>query len=115
MTIAERIRADVTILDISGRITVQDGVAEFRAAVRQLLQRGRLQLLVNVDGVSYIDSTALGEIVRLYTTATQMGGALKLLHVHGRVRDLLLVAHLLRIFAVFDTEAEALASFPVHS
>ena len=109
--ISERTTDGVTILDIDGRITVQDGAAEFREAIRQLVRRGRLNLVINLRGVPYLDSTGLSEIVRAYTTATRLGGALKLLNVHGRVHDLLMTTRLLSVFDSFDTESDAARSF----
>ena len=111
MTISERTIGGVTILDINGRITVQDGADEFHEMVRQVVRRGRLNLVVNLRDVPYIDSTALGEIVRAYATTTRLGGTLKLLNVHGRVHDLLVITRLLSIFDLFDTEPDAVRSF----
>jgi anti-sigma B factor antagonist len=111
MTISERSRGAVIILDIQGRITAQDGAPELRAFVRHLFHRAQLNLVINMRDVPYIDSTALGEIVRAHTTAIHMGGALKFLQVSGRVRDLLHVAKLLTVLEVFDSEEEAVASF----
>jgi len=113
MTISERLIGTVTILDIDGRVTVQDGADQFREKVRQVVRRGRLNLVLNLRGVPYIDSTALGEIVRAYTTATRFGGALKLLNVHGRVHELLVMTRLSSVFDSFDTEADAVRSFGV--
>ena len=111
MRISERTIGGVTILDIDGRITVQDGATEFREAIRQLVRRGRLNVVINLREVPYIDSTALGEIVRAYTTTSRMGGAVKLLNVDGRVHDLLVTTRLLSVFDSFDTESDAVRSF----
>ena len=111
MTITERSVGDVTIMDIEGRITVQDGADQFRDAVRQLVHRGRLKLVVNLAAVPYIDSTAMGQIVRAYTTATRLGGGFKLLHVTVRVREILVVTKLRSVFDLFDVETEAVDSF----
>ena len=111
MTVTERSIGDVTILDIDGRISIQDGAAQFGASMRHALHQGRTNVLLNLGAVPYIDSSALGELVRAYATASQMGGRLKLLNVAGRVRDLLAVAKLLTSFDVFDDEAAAVASF----
>ena len=111
MTVIERSVGGITILDIDGRITVQDGADELRETVRQVIRRGRLNLVLNVRGVPYIDSTALGEIIRAYTTATRLGGTLKLVNVHGRVHDLLVITRLLTVFDLFDTESDAVKSF----
>ncbi len=111
MTIAERSVGDVTIIDVDGRITVDDGADVLRASARGLVRQGRVKLVLNLRGVPYIDSTALGEIVRDYTSAMRQGGGLKLLHVTSRVQELLIVTRLLSVFDLFDDEAEAVKSF----
>ena len=111
MTLHERWIGDVTIIDIDGRITVEDGAGIFRDAVRQLVRQDRVKLVVNFHDVPYIDSTALGEVVRAYTSVARKGGALKLLYVTARVQELLVVTRLLSIFDLFDDEAEVLKSF----
>jgi anti-sigma B factor antagonist len=113
MTLHERWIGDVTIIDINGRITVQDGADIFRDAVRELLRQGRVKLVLNFHDASYIDSTALGEIICAYTSATRKGGTLKLLNVTTRVHELLMITRLLSVFDLFDEEAEAVKSFGV--
>ena len=111
MTIRERSVGDVTILDIGGRITLQEGADLLGDAVRRLVSQGRVHLVLNVQAVPYIDSTALGEIIRAYTTVVRQGGSVKLLHVTARVRELLTMTRLLAVFDAFEGEAEAVASF----
>ena len=111
MTLHERRIGDVTIIDIDGRITVQDGADIFRDGVRQLVRQGRVKLVLNFHDTSYIDSTALGEIIRAYTSVTRKGGTLKLLNVTARVHELLMITKLLSVFDLFDAEAEAVKSF----
>jgi anti-sigma B factor antagonist len=113
MTLRERWIGDVTIIDIDGRITVQDGADNFRDVVRQLVRRDRVKLVLNFQNASYIDSTALGEIIRAYTSVTRKGGTLKLLNVTGRIHELLMITRLLTVFDLFDAEAEAVKSFGV--
>ena len=113
MTIHERWIGDITIIDIDGRITVQDGADTFRDVVRQLVRQDRVKLVLNFHDAAYIDSTALGEIVRAYTSVTRKGGAVKLLNVPARVHELLMITRLLSVFDLFDAEAEALKSFGV--
>jgi anti-sigma B factor antagonist len=115
MTVTERYIGGATILDVTGRIAVQDGASQFGTRLRHTLHQGHIQVVLNLDAVPYFDSTALGELVRTLITAWQMGGDVKLLHVGSRVRDLLAVAKLCQVFDVFDDEAEALASFDVAS
>lgn len=113
MTLSERRIGDVTIIDIDGRMTVEDGADAFRDAVRQLVRQDRVQLVLNFQAAPYIDSTALGELVRAYTSATRKGGTLKLLNVTPRVHELLMITRLLSVFDLFDAEAEAVKSFGV--
>ena len=113
MTVHERRIGDVTIIDIEGRITVQDGADIFRDVVRRLVREGRVKLVLNFHDASYIDSTALGEIIRTYTSVTRKGGTLKLLNATARVHELLVITRLLSVFDLFDDEAEALKSFGV--
>ena len=111
MTLHQRAIGEVTIIDIAGRLTVEDGADEFRNQIRQLLRDDRVKLVLNFRDAPYIDSTALGEIVRAYTSATRKGGTLKLLGVTLRVHELLMITKLLSVFDLFDSEAEAVKSF----
>jgi anti-sigma B factor antagonist len=113
MTLHERWIGDVTIIDINGRMTVEDGAEIFRDVVRHLIRQGRVKLVLNFHDASYIDSTALGEIICAYTSATRKGGTLKLLNVTTRIHELLIITKLLSVFDLFDAEAEAVKSFGV--
>jgi len=110
-SITERAIGDVTILDIAGRLTVQEGAEPFRDTIRRLLRDGRVKLVINFQDATYIDSTALGEIIRAYTSATRKGGSLKLLKVPKSIHQLLMITRLLTIFDLFDDEAQAAKSF----
>ena len=79
--------------------------------VQSLLQQDRRQILVDLASVSYVDSAGLGELVQAYATTKNRGGALKLVNVTKRLKDLLVVTKLLTVFDTFDDEASALASF----
>jgi anti-sigma B factor antagonist len=111
MTVRIRAVGGVTLLDVEGRITEEDGAETLRAAVLHLVSEGQVQLVVNVRSVPYIDSAALGELARAYTTVTRRGGALKLLGLTARVRDLLAMTRLLSVFEHFDSEALVVESF----
>src|SRR5258708_4780166 len=89
MTIRERSISDVTVLEIGGKIAIEDGADLFRDTVQRLSSEGRFKLVVNCQGVPYVDSTALGEIVRACTTVKRDGGSLKLLNLTRRVQELL--------------------------
>lgn len=102
---------DVTILDISGRITVGEGNVVLREIVRELADKGQKRIVLNLGEVHYIDSSGVGELVKTHTTLRNQGGQLKLSNLNKRVQDLL---HMTRLSAVFDIqkdEASAIASF----
>jgi anti-anti-sigma factor len=111
VNVHERAIGDVTVLDVDGRITVQEGATVFREALSRLLDGGRPKIIINMGAVSYIDSTALGELVRGYTSAAKRGGGLKLLEVTPPVQQLLVMTRLNGVFQTFASEADALKSF----
>jgi anti-sigma B factor antagonist len=101
----------VTILDMSGRITLGEGSVQLRDAVRDLLAKGQKYVLLNLGDVTYIDSSGIGELVSAFTTAKNQGGELKLLNLTRKVHDLLQITKLYTVFDVKDDEASAIASF----
>lgn len=101
----------VTVLDLSGRITLGEGSVTLRDAVRDVLAKGSKSILLNLGGVDYIDSSGLGELVSAYTTVKNAGGTLKLLQLTKKVKDLLQITKLYTVFDVEDDEATAIASF----
>ena len=102
---------DVTIIEVVGRITLGDSVANFRQHVLDVAAGGRTKILLNLAGVSYIDSSGIGELVSTYNAVTSQGGSVKLLKLTKRVHDLLQITKLSTIFEIFDDEAKAVGSF----
>ncbi|MBA3270134.1 MAG: STAS domain-containing protein [Acidobacteria bacterium] len=111
MDIAERTVSGVTVLDLKGKMTLGEGDELLKDKINSLLADGKKKLILNLEGVPYIDSAGLGEIVRTYTTVSRQGGSLKLLNLTKRIEDLLSITKLLTVFETFDTEAEAINSF----
>ncbi len=101
----------VTVLDLSGKITIGDGDIKLREAVNALLDEGRKNILLNMSGISYMDSAGIGELVACYKRATEKGASLKLLNPTGKVQDLLVLTKLQEIFDIYRDEREALTSF----
>ena len=101
----------VTVLDLSGRITLGEGSVVLRDAVRDLLSKGNKKILANLADVNYIDSSGIGELVSAYTTVKNQGGELKLLNLTKKVHDLLQITKLYTVFDVKDNEAAAIKSF----
>lgn len=102
---------DVTVVDAVGRITLGEGASTFRDTIRDLASSGHKKLLLNLAEISYIDSSGIGELVSGFTTVTNQGGAVKLLNLTKRVKDLLQITKLYTVFEVFDDEAAAVRSF----
>ena len=101
----------VTVVDLSGRITLGDGSALLRKTVRGLLDDQRMQILLNLADVDYIDSSGIGELVSGFTAVKNRNGNLKLLHLTKKVRDLLQITKLFTVFDVFTDEGTAIRSF----
>lgn len=111
MTVSERSVDGVTILDVTGHVTLNEGSEQLRDKVRSILQQGVKHVLVNLDKVSYMDSAGLGELVQAYSTVKKQGGSLKLINPTKRLTDLLVITKLATVFDSFDNEAAAVASF----
>ena len=102
---------DVRIIKRSGKITIGAGDVKIRELIDQALADGKKHILLDLAGVSTIDSSGIGEMVACYTTVTKQGGQLKLLRLSPKINDILQVTQLITVFDVFDDEAEAVASF----
>ncbi len=111
MTISERLVGRVCILDVVGPITVGPGADGLTDKVRSLLHQETKQILVNLAGVAYMDSTGLGALVHSYATVTRQGGTLKLLNSTKKLQDLLVITKLATVFESFDNEAAGVVSF----
>jgi|SRR4051794_3914597 anti-sigma B factor antagonist len=101
----------ITILDLSGRITLGEGSVQLRDAVRDLLSKGSKNILLNLGDVNYIDSSGIGELVSAFTTVRNQGGELKLLNLTKKVHDLLQITKLYTVFDIKDDEASAIAAY----
>jgi anti-sigma B factor antagonist len=111
MQLEERGVGDITVVTVSGDITLsKGGDVLLKDKIHSLLQQGRKSILVDLGGVSYVDSAGLGQLVQSYATVTNRGGSLKLLNITKRLRDLLVVTRLLTVFETFESEADAIAS-----
>lgn len=102
---------DVTIIDLSGRITLGEETNAVRKNIRELVAKGIKKIVLNLADVSYIDSSGVGELVSSYTAVRNAGGELKLLNLTKKVHDLLQVTKLYTIFDIKDNEFMAVKSF----
>jgi len=111
MDIIERTVHAITILDLSGRLTIGEGAQLLKDKSESLVFQGRNRVIVNLAAVPYIDSGGLGQLVACYTTLAKAGGRLKLLNVGTKNHDLLSITKLVAVFDTFDTEREAIESY----
>lgn len=103
--------ADITIVDVSGRITLGEGNIMLRETVRELMEKGSNKILLNLHEVGYVDSSGIGELVKSYTTVRNQGGQMKLVNLSQRLHDLLQMTKLYAVFDIQADEASALQSF----
>jgi anti-sigma B factor antagonist len=111
LNINERQAGDVTVLDMSGKITIGEGSVALRSAIRRLIDEGKKKILLNLAQVSYVDSSGIGEFVASFTAIGREGGQLKLLNLTQKIQDLLAITKLLTVFDTYDDESSALNSF----
>ena len=109
--IEQRVVGHVTILNIIGRLTIDEAAQHLKNEIEEVISRGGLHVIVNLAKVPYIDSGGLGQLVASYGSVKRAGGAMKLLNVNSRNHDLLSITRLVTVFESFDSEAEAIRSF----
>ena len=112
--IKERQIGDVTILDLKGRVRVGGATVALHKSFRSLVQEEKLLILLNLAGVTHIDSSGLGELISSHVSVFNKGGEIKLVQLTETLRELMTVTKLLTIFDVYENEAEALLSFENH-
>ena len=111
MKVATRQVDGITILDLSGRITLGEGSVTLRDAVHDVLAKGQKKILLNLGEINYIDSSGIGELVSGFTSVRNAGGELKLLNLTKKVHDLLQITKLYTVFDIWDNEASAITSY----
>ena len=101
---------DVSVLDLSGKLTIGEPVLLLRENLRSSVNDGERKFILNLGDVSYIDSSGLGELVSSYTTIRNKGGDVKLLKLTNKTKDLLQMTKLLTVFDVYEDEGKAITS-----
>lgn len=102
---------EITIVDLSGRISLGEGSALLRKTIRDLLEDGQTKILLNLGDVNYIDSSGIGELVSGFTAVRSRDGELKLLNLTKKVHDLLQITKLFTVFDVYTDESTAVRSY----
>jgi anti-sigma B factor antagonist len=111
LKITMRETADATILDMSGRVTLGEGLGDLRDSIREALSGTRKNIVLNLGEVSYIDSSGLGQLIGSYASVRERGGQMKLVNLQKKVVDLMQITKLLTVFETYNSETAALASF----
>ena len=111
LTIEERQADDVTVLVLTGKMLLDDGDLAFGKRISDLIEGGRTKILLDLGGVTYIDSSGVGMLAYQLKTVKQQGGNMKLLHLNRRAESLLGMVKLLIVFESFQDEAAAVRSF----
>ena len=111
MTIQERVVGSVTVLDLKGRLVIGDGDTPLKDKIHSLVFQGRKQIILNMAGVPYVDSSGLGALVAAFVTGKNNGAQVKLVSLTKRLQDLMSIAKLLTVFDSYDSEEEAINSF----
>src|SRR5205823_14669900 len=111
LKLTTRDQGGVTILSCNGRVVFGDESSALRDMVKGLIAEGKSNIVINLGGVSYIDSGGLGTLVSLFTSARAAGGDIKLANLTQRVGDLLQITKLLTVFEVCEGEQKAVESF----
>ena len=101
----------VEIVKLEGKITIGAGDQQLREVISGMVNDGKTKILLDMSGVTTIDSSGIGELVGSYTTVANRGGKLKLLHLPAKLNELLHITQLITVFEVYENEQEALASF----
>ncbi len=109
--IKERRFGAVTILDLDGELRRGESRSVLRDAIGRLSEEGRNQILLNLAGLSAIDASGLGELLRSNVGLNKGGGQLKLLHPARALREMMSITKLLSVFDIFESESEAVAAF----
>jgi len=123
VAIAVRSRGEVSIVEMTGEFTLGTGglmhaldlrgrrLSDLGQTLSQLLDQGRGRILLDLAGVSFFDSAGLGDLIACKKRTVEQGGDIRLLHPKGKVRELIEMLSLSKVFRIFDDEDAAVASF----
>jgi anti-sigma B factor antagonist len=112
--INERRTGDVTILDLKGRLRLGGNAVALHKSIRSLVLEKKILIVLNLAGVTFIDSCGLGELVASQISVKNKGGEIRLLALTDTLRELLTLTKLLSVFDIYETEADAVQNFAEH-
>lgn len=115
MKITQRELGNAVILDLNGKLTGGPDADTFREVFKSLIDQGKKNVVVNLEKVSWINSTGLGILISGYTSVRRAGGDLVVMHASDRIESILYVTKLNLLFKSFESEEEAVKSFTLAS
>ena len=101
----------VSVVEVIGKLTSLEGGA-LRSSIARLLKEGRKQILLNLSGLTYLDSSGIGDLVHTYMSVIRGGGEMKVVGLSDKVEEILKITQLYQVFQEFQDEQAALQSFP---
>jgi anti-anti-sigma factor len=114
MHISEQRIGDITVLNLAGRLVLEEGDVPLRESIDALIGEGRVDVVLNIHDVTYMDSCGIGTLVAKYLSVRQRGGNMKLVCPSARCHHVLEITHLLPIFETYTSEEAAVHSFAGH-
>jgi len=111
LKISRRDVDQVVVLSLKGKLIGGPEAIEFRETVKNLIAEGKTKILVDLGGVTWIDSTGLGTLISAYTSLKKASGELKLCHLTKKIHSLLVITQLITVLEDWDDEQQAIASF----
>jgi anti-sigma B factor antagonist len=111
LDISKRKKGDVVILDLTGNLTLGTPEQSFKDTIADLVARKQTNIIVNLQGVEFMDSSGVGALVKSFMTLSKTSGQLKLLNAGKFIQHTLKLTGLIGIFDLYDDEASALSSF----
>jgi len=101
----------VSLVDVSGRLTSFE-IGTLRDAISRLVKQGHKDIVLNLSGLQYLDSSGIGELARVYVSVVKQSGQMKVVGLSSKVEEILKITHLYQVFPDFPDEEAALKSFP---
>ncbi|MBZ5699389.1 MAG: STAS domain-containing protein [Acidobacteriia bacterium] len=111
LKITDRVVDGVAVEALEGRIVLGEESSALREKVKSLLAAGQKKVVLNMDNVTYIDSSGLGTLVASHTSARTQGASLKLSNLGSKFQEILQLTKLITVFEVYDSEVAAINSF----
>src|SRR5260370_5770837 len=110
-SVTGRQAGSISLMDVSGRLTSFE-VGALRDSISRLLKQGRKNIVLNLGGLQYLDSSGIGELAKIYVSVVKASGQLKAVGLSPKVEEILKITQLYQVFPEFPSEEAALRSFP---